>query len=104
MARQVRASLVPEIEEVVPLKWRKQGEIREAAGIASGVPRQRLAAPGAARQLDPLGEALEIEAIAAFLAQAEEKIDRTAEKMGEDVRPGGERRLPLEERDSGHAA
>src|SRR5580693_2418381 len=99
-----KASLRPEIEEVVPLKRRKLGEIRKAPRIASGVFGDRRVARHAARQLDPLGEALEMKPVAGFLTEAEQEIDRTAEQMSEDVRTGREGGRHAEERDPAHPA
>src|SRR6185312_6567146 len=88
--------LRPEIEKIVPLQRIAQAIGLEPPGVALGVRGERRLLV-AARQLDALGEALEIDAVAAALAQAEHQIDRAAQQMGDDVGALRKRRVVVEE-------
>src|SRR6185312_7145990 len=87
--------LRPEIEKIVPLQRIAQAVGLEPPRVALGMGGERRLLV-AARQLDALGEALEIDAVTAALAQAEHEIDRAAEQMGDDVRPLREGRVVIE--------
>src|SRR3954468_103075 len=97
MLTRLPRSLRPEIEEVVPLKRRPLSEI----GKTRRVPRRMRCEGRVASgpwQLDAGREFLEGQPVAALLAQAEQEIDRAAEKMGENVGAIGEGGRLAEER------
>src|SRR5207253_10956302 len=78
--------LMPEVVEVEPLQRRLAAVVLEPRGVLADVAPDRLLAR-AGRELDPLGEALQMQRVAAFLLEAEEEVHRAFEQMREDHRP-----------------
>src|SRR5205807_8979904 len=87
---------MPEVVEVEPLQRRLAAVVLEPRGVLADVAPDRLLAR-AGRELDPLGEALQMQRVAAFLLEAEEEVHRAFEQMREDHRPLRERRRLAEE-------
>src|SRR5438874_13501131 len=88
--------LMPEVVEVEPLQRRLAAVVLQARRVPADVARDGFLAR-ARRQLDALGEALEVQVIAAGALEAEEEVHRTLQQMREDHRPLRERRRLAEE-------
>src|SRR5438067_6681825 len=90
--------LMPEVVEVEPLQRRLAAVVLEPRGVLGDVAPDRLVAR-AGRELDALGEALQMQRVATFVLEAEEEIHRAFQQVREDHRPlRKRRRLAKEER------